>query len=116
METKNEKLMELVRQINTYDGSLESMEAQEFDDSFFNTYFKNNPAEAVRATFFGNIQNWTDDYIRFNGYGNLESLSEYDYEKELEENEKEIIERAEELQDEDEQIKEALNEYKEEIN
>lgn len=27
--------------------------------------------------FFGEIQSWFDSYIKFNGYGNLESLSEY---------------------------------------
>lgn len=48
-----------------------------FDDDFFNTYFENNPIEAARATFFGNIQNWCDEYIRFNGYGNLKSFSEF---------------------------------------
>ena len=50
----------------------------DFDEEFFETAFGNDPIEAARATFFGNIQNWSDEYIRFNGYGNLESLSEYD--------------------------------------
>lgn len=48
----------------------------DFDDDFFNVYFNGNPMEAARATFFGNIQNWADPYIRFNAYGNLESMSE----------------------------------------
>lgn len=48
----------------------------EFDEEFFSTFFT-NPMEAARATFFGNIQNWMDEYIRINGYGNLESLSEH---------------------------------------
>lgn len=50
----------------------------DFDEEFFEMAFGNDPIEAARATFFGNIQNWSDEYIRFNGYGNLESLSEYD--------------------------------------
>ena len=50
----------------------------DFDEEFFETAFGNDPIEAARATFFGDIQNWSDEYIRFNGYGNLESLSEYD--------------------------------------
>jgi hypothetical protein len=45
-----------------------------FDDDFFDTYFS-NPMEAARATFFGDIKSWGDDYIMFNGYGNLESTS-----------------------------------------
>ena len=52
---------------------------EEFGDEFFETYFSNaNPIEVCRATFFGNIQNWNDEYIRFNAYGNLESVDEFD--------------------------------------
>jgi hypothetical protein len=40
--------------------------------------------DAARATFFGDIKNWSDEYIRFNGYGNLESVSEYDVDEEIE--------------------------------
>ena len=48
----------------------EALEA--FDDEFFETYFSNaNPIEV-------NIQNWSDEYIRFNAYGNLESVNEFD--------------------------------------
>lgn len=50
-----------------------------FDNEFFDIYFENNPYEAARATYFGNIQNWNDDYIRFNGYGNLETTHRIDY-------------------------------------
>lgn len=87
-------MRELVQECNSYDGSLEGYEVMDFDDDFFNTYFEGRPEEAARATFFGNIQNWMDDYIRFNGYGNLESLNSYQYEKELEEAADEIITEA----------------------
>lgn len=50
-----------------------------FDDEFFNTYF-DDPYEAARAVFFGDIKNWNDDYIRFNAYRNLESTNTIDYE------------------------------------
>ncbi len=30
-----------------------------------------NPAKAVRAAIFGDVH-WSDDYVRFNGCGNLE--------------------------------------------
>lgn len=50
-----------------------------FDDDFWETYFKDDPHEAARATYFGNIQNWNDEYIRFNGYGNLETTHRIDY-------------------------------------
>lgn len=46
-----------------------------FDEEFFKMFFP-DPVEAARAVYFGNIECWSDEYIRFNGYGNLESLSE----------------------------------------
>lgn len=94
-----EFLRELITACNSWDGSLESYQVYEFDDDFFDTYFKSKQ-EAARATFFGTIDNWLDEYIRFNGYGNLESLSEYKYEQELKEGADEIIGRAEELEKE----------------
>ena len=54
-----------------------------FDEDFFEMAFS-NPMEAARATFFGDIQNWSDEYIRFDGYGNLESVNEYDVDNEIE--------------------------------
>lgn len=50
-----------------------------FDEEFFNVFFS-SAIDAVRATFFGKIESWNDEYIKFNGYGNLESLSEYEAE------------------------------------
>lgn len=49
----------------------------DFDECFFETFFSGNPIEAVRAAHFGNIESWSDEYIRFNGYGNLVSMSDY---------------------------------------
>lgn len=97
-KTNVEMLQQLVSEINGWDSSLNCLEVMEFDDYFFKTYFS-DPQEAARATFFGNIQNWNDEYIRFNAYGNLESLNEWQYEKELLERADEIVERAIELID-----------------
>lgn len=46
-----------------------------FDDDFFNTFLSDDPAEAFRLGCFSQI-NWSDEYIKFNGYGNLESLDD----------------------------------------
>ena len=51
-------------------------------EEFFKTFFS-NPMEAARATFFGKINSWTDEYIKINVYGNLESMSEYDVLEEI---------------------------------
>lgn len=53
-----------------------------FDDEFFDMAFSSH-MDAARAVFFGKIESWSDEYIRFNAYGNLESLSEYEAEGEI---------------------------------
>ena len=63
---------------------------EDFDDEFFNIYFS-SPMEAARATYFGHIESWSDEYIRFNAYGNLESLSEYEVLGEIENELEEIF-------------------------
>jgi hypothetical protein len=56
-----------------------------FDEEFFETFFSESKAiEVARAVYFGNIQSWNDDYIKFNGYANLESMSSYDAVKDTE--------------------------------
>ena len=52
--------------------------------------------EAVRAVSFGDY-NYSDDYVRFDAYENLESASEYEYYSELENYADEIAERYLEL-------------------
>lgn len=47
--------------------------------------------EVARMVFFGNIQSWNDDYFRFNGYGNIESLNQWQYERELLDLEDELL-------------------------
>lgn len=44
---------------------------ENFDEEFFEIFFGNNPMEAVRAWHFGGDNNFSDDYIKFNVYGNL---------------------------------------------
>jgi hypothetical protein len=48
-----------------------------FDEDFFEMFFEGRPMEAARATAFGKV-NWSDTYIKFDGYGNLESISDRD--------------------------------------
>ena len=44
-----------------------------FDEDFFNTYFEGKPMEAARAATFGSL-NWMHNFIKFDGYSNLESI------------------------------------------
>ncbi len=54
------------------DNSNSDARVYEFDDQFFEDYFS-NPGEAARAVFFGDVKNWNDSYVIFNGYANLET-------------------------------------------
>jgi hypothetical protein len=62
---------ETMQEINYYDDEIHYN-----DDDFFNTYFENKPLEAVRSAKYGDY-NYVDEYVRFNGYGNLESFNTY---------------------------------------
>src|ERR1700756_3423417 len=86
----------MVSEVNGYDNSLDGYEVHEFDDYFFDNFFSEK-MEVARAVVFGEVNNWSDEWIRFNGYGNLESLSDFDYNKELEDGADEIINRFIEL-------------------
>ncbi len=46
------------------------------DEYFFDEFFT-SPMEAVRATFYGDYR-YRDDYVQFNGYGNLNSYQEHE--------------------------------------
>lgn len=71
-EMDTEQLIELN---NTYcrEFNLYNNEVYENDDYFFETFFDGKVIEAVRACHFGDY-NYSDNYVKFNGYGNLESF------------------------------------------
>ena len=113
----NEKeLLNIVQDINSYNGSLDYLNFYENDEDFFNTFFVDNPMEVARATFYGNYK-YCDQYVRFNGYGNLESFDEYEAMKEVKSYIDDIVSNLlgcwEEL-DIDDQLVELLEEEEEE--
>ena len=85
-----ELTLEMCRALNTYDGSLEMFDIYDNDEEFFDLFFEGKPMEAVRATQYGNY-NYMDEYVRFNGYGNVESLDQWKVNKEIEDYIDEII-------------------------
>lgn len=93
-----EILKDITREINGYDGSLDWLDYFENDEYFFKDMFYNRPEEAVRAVCYGDY-NYTDDYVKFNAYGNLDSCNEWEYEDELKDNIDEIMDRLVELKD-----------------
>ena len=70
---------DIIAEINSIDSSLDFLEYWDNDEEFFNTFYYLNPAEAVRSAYYGDY-NYCDKYVRFNGYGNLESFNDYDLE------------------------------------
>ena len=79
-----DEIGDIIIEINSIDGSLDYLEYYENDEEFFNTYFYNNPTEAVRSSYYGNY-NYCDKYVSFNEYWNLVSFNDYDLEKEYKE-------------------------------
>ena len=53
-----------------------------FDEHTMNDMFS-NPWDALRAAHFGDI-NFTHDYFRFDGYGNLKTLSDWQIDEDFE--------------------------------
>jgi hypothetical protein len=47
------------------------------DEDFFDTFFSGRVMEAIRSISYGDYT-YSHDYVKFNGYGNLESFSSYD--------------------------------------
>ena len=88
----------MVQEINAYNGSMENLDIFEMDmfDEIMNGF---EPMEIALKTYYGDF-NPNDEYFRFNGYANLESLSEYDLENELLDYENEIIEEYNNIKEE----------------
>ncbi|QZA69511.1 hypothetical protein 035JT004_281 [Bacillus phage 035JT004] len=89
-----EELQDVVREVNSWNSELEHLDYQHNDEDFFNTYFEGEPMKAVRAALYGDYH-YMNDYVKFDGYGNLVSMSEYEVEEELKENIDEIMDALE---------------------
>ena len=89
-----EQLKEMVQEVNSWDGSLQEFEYHEME--FLNYAFDVEPLELLRMVHFGNF-NWNDEYFTVNAYGNLDSVSEFEFEKELKDNHDEIVEHYNDL-------------------
>lgn len=84
-----EELRQAVAEVNSWNGDLDHHSWVENDEHFFDTYFEGKPDEAVRAVCFGDY-NYNDNYVQFNGYGNLVSANDYTVIKEMQDDVEEI--------------------------
>lgn len=94
---KFEELKEMLEEVNSYNGGYEHI--VKYDrDMFWDLVDGVEPESIANMIYFGSY-NPHDEYVGFNGYGNIESMDAmeyYDellsYEEEIEEEYKEIFE------------------------
>lgn len=68
-------VFEMCRYANSYDGSFDFTEAYDLEELITDMGFTG--LKLARAIVYGNVENVTDP-VRFDGYGNLETVSEWD--------------------------------------
>ena len=90
LDNNIKELLEMVQEVNSYNGSLEYLEFYDMD-SFNELMHGLDPIDIAMKISFGEF-NPNDDYFTFNGYANLVSLSYYDLKNELLDYENEIRE------------------------
>lgn len=70
------ELRDVVNELNRWCGCLDYLEFWQNDEEFFELFYSGmNGLEIARAIYYGDYR-YNDDYVRINGYGNLESYTE----------------------------------------
>ena len=92
MKKKNEILKEMATVINCSDSTSFSNIVMIYADveELCNNEFFNDPAEASRATYFGNVSDWSAQ-CRLDNEGLIENITKEALEKEIEEAEEDIL-------------------------
>lgn len=112
----DEMLIDVVREINSWDGSLRQLDylnMDEFDDILYGT----QPIDLAFTIHNGNF-NPNDDYFIFNEDGNLESESRSGVLEEMKDYIDDVIERLIDLQDNlylPQEVQDILNEDEEDL-
>lgn len=94
-----EDLIEMLQEVNNCDSRLDFIKVYENDAEFFEMFFHDSAYELAQKISYG-VYDFNDQYVRFDGYGNIESLSDYEYEKEIEGYRDEILDAYKELVEE----------------
>lgn len=93
-----ETLRYMINDVNGWGGSLENLEYYEMED--FNLFMEGHTPEYIaNRIYFGNFDP-TDDYFRFNGYGNIETISKWELKHIIEDWADDIVEAYKELTNE----------------
>lgn len=88
-EVSDDNLLSLTRESNSYDGSFDYADTYESIEDLVE--IMDDKKEIARAIIYGNVENMVDP-VRFNGYGNIETISEYELVKECQSDIDEIAE------------------------
>ena len=102
-------ILAIVFGINAEDMSLEHIGFMYNDEDFFETFYKDDVVEAVRATHFGDY-NFMDDFVLINAYGNLDSYNDFEAMNEFIEHKEEIADAIFRLYEQDEFMCDLLEE------
>lgn len=109
-------LIDMVQELNGWNGCLDWLEFWENDEYFFDCVFENK-LDVARAIYYGDY-NYNDDYVKINSLGNVVSYSEYDMIEEIKDSIDEIVENLIEYKDNicisDGNLEELLEEEEEE--
>ena len=113
-----EELRDVVNELNGWNGCLDWLEFWENDEYFFESFYSGmNGLEIARAIYYGDYR-YNDDYVRINGYGNLESYTEDEIIEKMKDSIDEIVKNLIEEHDGylylSDDIKEIFEEAKEE--
>ena len=90
-------LRDMVSEVNGYNGCLDNYTWYENNEYFYEDFFSSKD-EVARAVYYGgNDYNYTDEYVRFDAYGNLETTNEWQIEEDLKDGAEEILDEFLEL-------------------
>ena len=78
-----ETLLDVIGELNFYNGCLEHLCFFENGDEFLDTFF-DSPSEAVKAAWCGEYY-INEKYVQFNGYGNIDSYDEDERDEKIKE-------------------------------
>ena len=87
----SEEIKNVIAEVYNWNGSLAGFEVFDNDEYFFNDIFYGSKYDLVEKIINGDYR-LEDDLVRFDCYGDIESLNKREYEEELKENIDEIIE------------------------
>lgn len=83
-------LEDLMRAVDDYNGLFDGLRVYENDECTLRMFFGDELEDLARAICYGDY-NYNDNFLRLDGYGNIETLNEYELEREVLEYKDDII-------------------------